>query len=221
VRWVVVLFLMFAFGAVYVRSRAVDDAPGAVAASPAQVKGLPHALQKLYGRMPDPEALLRSSGALPGLGPITGAGDYVTAGSQAVPFADVGSRRRLRSVRRDIRRDLDALNALSDSGGGSPEAAARTLAEVYSAPVLAALGPTGRRAFAARLAGSAQVIRHVRALGYEGVFVSGRRALAQVVYRVSVRVPSGRFLVRAPHTWTVTLAREHGRWRFVRGFEAA
>ena len=56
-------------------------------------------------------------------------------------------------------------------------------------------------------------------LDFEGVFVSGRRALAQVVYRLSTRAPSGRFVARAPATWTVTLAREDGRWRFVRGLE--
>jgi hypothetical protein len=61
----------------------------------------------------------------------------------------------------------------------------------------------------------------VRVLGYDGLMVSGRRALAAVIYRASVRVPPGRFLVRAPHARTVTLAREHGRWRFVRGLETA
>jgi hypothetical protein len=57
-------------------------------------------------------------------------------------------------------------------------------------------------------------------LDFDGVFVAGDRALAQVVYRLSIRGPSGRFIARAPATWTVTLARESGRWRFVRGIEA-
>ena len=56
-------------------------------------------------------------------------------------------------------------------------------------------------------------------LDFDGVFVSGRRALAQVVYRLSMRGPSGHFVARAPATWTVTLAHEDGRWRFVRGLE--
>ncbi len=56
-------------------------------------------------------------------------------------------------------------------------------------------------------------------LDFEGVFVSGRRALAQVVYRLSTRAPSGRFVARAPQTWSVRLAREGGRWRFVQGIE--
>ena len=56
-------------------------------------------------------------------------------------------------------------------------------------------------------------------LDFQGVFVSGRNALAQVVYRLSTRGPSGRFVARAPQIWTVTLALESGRWRFVRGIE--
>jgi hypothetical protein len=58
-------------------------------------------------------------------------------------------------------------------------------------------------------------------LDFDGVFVAGDRALAQVVYRLSIRAPSGRFEARSPATWTVTLAREGGRWRFVRGIETA
>ena len=58
-------------------------------------------------------------------------------------------------------------------------------------------------------------------LDFQGVFVSGSRALAQVVYRLSTRAPSGRFVARPPAIWTVTLAREDGRWRFVRGIELA
>jgi hypothetical protein len=171
--------------------------------------------------MPDPAALLHSAEALPGLGAILGGHADAPPHTRAFPFADIGSPRELASVRRDIRRNLDAINALSDTGAGTPGAAARTLADVYSARVLAALGPRGRRAFAARVAGTSRVARHVRVLGYEGMMVSGSRALAEVVYRVSVRAPSGHFLVRAPSTWTVTLARERGRWRFVRGFDTA
>ena len=85
--------------------------------------------------------------------------------------------------------------------------------------MLSALGPRGRRAFAARVAGRAHIAERVRVLGYDGIFVSCRRALAQVVYRLSVRAPSGRYLARTAQTWTVTLARAGGRWRFVRGLE--
>jgi hypothetical protein len=219
-RWVLLVVLTVAVGAVYLRARAIDDDSAALATSPVQIGGLPPQVRDIYGSVPSPVALLHSAEALPGLGAIRAHGD-TPAVAQAFPFADIGTPRELRSVRRDIRRNLDAINALSDAGGGWPRAAAQTLAEVYSAPVLASLGPAGRQAFAARLAGSARVVEHVRALGYEGVFVFGRRALAQVIYRVSVRVPSGRFLVREPRTWTVTLARERGRWRFVRGFDTA
>ena len=136
------------------------------------------------------------------------------------PFADVGSRAELRAVRGDIRRDFAALNRLSSMrGGASPSQVSATLAEVYSAPVLAALGADGLRAFAERYAGRTQVAQKVKVLDFDGVFVSGRRALAQVVYRLSLRGPSGRYVARAPATWTVTLAHEDGRWRFVRGLE--
>jgi hypothetical protein len=219
-RWVVLVLLTVAVGAVYLRARDAGGDSAAYATSPVRVEGLPREARDIYGSVPSPVALLHSAEALPGLGALRAQGDTPPE-ARAFPFADIGTPRELRSVRRDIRRNLDAINALSDAGGGAPRAAARTLAEVYSAPVLASLGPGGRQAFAARLAGSARVVEHVRALGYEGVFVSGRRALAQVIYRVSVRVPSGRFLVREPRTWTVTLAREHGRWRFVRGFDTA
>ena len=94
------------------------------------------------------------------------------------------------------------------------------MSEVYSAPVLAALGADGRRAFAARVAGRTQAAQRIRVLDFQGVFVSGRRALAQVVYRLSTRAPSGRFVARPPAIWTVTLSREDGRWRFVRGIES-
>ena len=66
------------------------------------------------------------------------------------------------------------------------------------------------RAFAERYAGRTEVAQKVKVLDFEGVFVSGRRALAQVVYRLSIRAPSGRFVARAPATWTVTLA-QRGR----------
>ena len=59
-------------------------------------------------------------------------------------------------------------------------------------------------------------------LDFDGVFVAGDRALAQVVYRLSIRgaVRAASSPAR-PATWTVTLAREDGRWRFVRGIETA
>jgi hypothetical protein len=108
------------------------------------------------------------------------------------------------------------LNRLS---GGDVPAAERPLADVYSAPVLRTLGPTGRRKFAERVAGRTQVAQRIKVLAFQGIFVSGRRALAQVVYRLSMRAPSGRYIARAPQTWTVTLAHEGDHWRFVRGFD--
>jgi hypothetical protein len=96
----------------------------------------------------------------------------------------------------------------------------RTLSLVYSAAVLDTLGADGRRAFATRVAGTTKASQRIEVLDFDGVFVAGERALAQVVYRLSIRAPSGRFVARSPATWTVTLTREAGRWRFVRGFES-
>jgi hypothetical protein len=217
-RTVLLVLLVAAVGGLYLRAHAAGGDATTLTTSPAQVNGLPREARDLLGWMPDPAALLHSAEALPGLGAILGGHADAPPHTRAFPFADIGSPRELASVRRDIRRNLDAINALGDA---TPRAAARTLADVYSARVLAGLGPTGRRAFAARLAGTSRVARHVRVLGYAGMMVSGPRALAEVIYRVSVRAPSGRFLVRAPSTWTVTLVRERGRWRFVRGFDTA
>jgi hypothetical protein len=220
-RTVLLVLLLAVVGAIYLRARAAGGDDGALATSQAQIAGAPPAVQDFYGWVPDPATVLHAAQALPGLGAILAEHRDAPPETRAFPFADIGTPGELDAVKRDIRRNLDAVNALSDAGGGTPRAAARTLAEVYSARVLASLGPGGRRAFAARVAGSTQVARHVRVLGYEGMMVSGRRALAEVIYRVSVRAPSGHFLVREPSAWTVTLARERGRWRFVRGFDTA
>jgi hypothetical protein len=185
------------------------------------MSGIPSEFQEILASRPDPLSILRQRGALPGLGAIRRfAGGERDVPPQPRPFADVGSRDQLREVRRDIRRDIAALNRLSEGDGASAAEVERTLGEVYSASVLEALGADGRRAFAARVAGRTQVAQQVKVLDYRGVFVSGNRALAQVVYRLSTRAPSGRFVARSPEIWTVSLAREHGRWRFVRGFES-
>ena len=94
------------------------------------------------------------------------------------------------------------------------------LADVYSAPVLRALGANGRREFAERIAGRTQVAQRIKVLDFQGIFVSGRRALAQVVYRMSLRAPSGRYIARSPQRWTVRLVHEGDHWRFVRGLES-
>lgn len=206
---------------VVLKQRSDSVAGSALTSPPAASAQVPQEFRELVAMNPDPSSMLRRRGALPGLGAIR----RLTGGSAKVqepvsrPFADVGSRRALREVRADIRRDLAALNRLSAKGGASPAQAEQTLAEVYSAPVLAALGPDGRHAFAEQVAGRTRAAQRIKLRDFEGVFVAGRRALAQVVYQLSVRAPSGRFVARAPQTWTVTLAREGDRWRFVRGFE--
>jgi hypothetical protein len=221
-RWFVLLLAVACAGALYFRAHAQRVEETAAAPRPARIdlSTLPPELRTALAGMPDPGELLRSAGALPGLGAIkrlVGRGGGPE--TPMAPFADGGTPRQLRLVRRDVRRNLAALNRLSDSDGASPQQAAGTLAEVYSAPILRALGPDGRRAFAERVAGRTQVPERVKVLGFEGIFVSQRRALARVVYRILVRVPSGRYIARAPQTWAVTLSRERGRWRFVQGFE--
>jgi len=184
---------------------------------------VPPEFRRILADAPDPAQILRERGALPGLGAIrrlTGGGSATAQEPGSRPFADVGSRRELKQVRGDIRRDLAALNQLSAKGGADVAAAERTLTEVYSAPMLERLGAQGRRDFAARLAGRTQVAQRIKVVDFAGVFVSGKRALAQVVYRLSTRSPSGRFVAGSPQVWTVRLAYEAGRWRFVQGFEA-
>jgi hypothetical protein len=183
--------------------------------------GVPQEFRSLIAYHPDPAALLSSRGALPGLGVIrklVGHTSSDAAPPPPQPFGDVGTRGEVREVERHIKRDLDALNALGS--GATTAEAEQTLSLVYSAETLKALGPSGVQAFAERVAGSTRASQHVRVLDYDGVFVAGDRALAQVVYKLSVRAPSGRYIAHSPATWTVTLAKEDGRWRFVRGIES-
>jgi hypothetical protein len=217
----VLVIAVLAVGFVVVKQRVGDDAgTGAASAAPAvSTAGMPREFQALLADRPNAATVLSQRGALPGLGSIKKlAGSLAGADKPqtvaARPFADVGTRSELRAVRGDIRRDFAALNRLSHRA--TPAQISATLAEVYSAPVLAALGTDGRRAFAERYAEAAQ---KVKVLDFNGIFVSGRRALARVVYRLSQRSPSGHYVARSPATWTVTLAREDGRWRFVRGLE--
>jgi hypothetical protein len=215
----VVVIAVLALAFVLLKDRIPTATSGAAATPQVDVSGVPSEFREILASRPDPASMLRSRGALPGLGVIsrlTRHGQEEDAPEPPAPFADVGTPAELRAVRKDLRRNLAALNALD---GGDVAAAERALTAVYSAPVLAALGTTGRREFAERVAGRTHVAQRIRVLAFQGIFVSSRRALAQVVYRIALRSPSGRFIARSPQTWTVTLAREGDRWRFVRGFE--
>jgi hypothetical protein len=216
---IVAVAAVLAVAFVALKDRIPSAASGPAPAPSLSTAGVPSEFRAILADRPDPAAILRSRGALPGLGVIrrlTRGQSQIDAPEQPAPFADVGTAAELRAVRADIRRDLAVLNRLS---GGDVAAAERALADVYSAPVLRTLGPAGRRAFAERVAGRTQVAQHIKVLDFQGIFVSGSRALAQVVYRLSMRAPSGRYIARAPQTWTVRLAHEGDHWRFVRGFE--
>jgi hypothetical protein len=207
---------------VLLRERIVNNGSAAPVQATVDTSRVPKEFRSLLAYRPDPAAILASRGALPGLGVIrrlAGHGDKAPATEDARPFGNVGSRRDVRQVERHIRRDIEALNRLSAMKTVTPAEAERTLELVYSADTLQSLGPDGRQAFASRVAGATRASQKITVLDFDGVFVAGDRALAQVVYRLSIRAPSGRFVARSPATWRVTLAREDGRWRFVRGIE--
>jgi hypothetical protein len=209
---------------VLLRERIMTSGSAAPVQATIDTSRVPKEFRSLLAYRPDPAAILASRGALPGLGVIrrlAGHGDEKPVTDQARPFGNVGSRSDVRQVQHHIRRDIAALNRLSEMDGVTPAQAERTLELVYSGATLSALGPDGRQAFAARVAGTTHASQKIKVLDFDGVFVAGNRALAQVVYRLSIRAPSGRFVARSPATWTVTLAREDGRWRFVRGIETA
>jgi hypothetical protein len=208
---------------VLLRERIMTTGSAAPVQATVDTSRVPKEFRSLLAYRPDPAAILSSRGALPGLGVIrrlAGHGSDTPASDQSRPFGNVGSRGDVRQVQRHIRRDIDALNRLSEMDSATPAQAERTLELVYSAATLNALGPGGRQAFAARVAGTTNASQKIKVLDFDGVFVAGGPARAPVGYQHSIRAPSGRFIARSPATWTVTLARENGRWRFVRGFES-
>src|SRR3954447_3890050 len=142
---------------VLLRERIVSNGTAAPVPSAVDTSRVPKEFRSLLAYHPDPAAILASRGALPGLGVIrrlAGHGDEEPATDQVRPFRNVGSRRDVRQVERHIRRDIEALNRLSEMDGATPAEAERTLELVYSAATLQALGPGGRQAFAARVAGT-------------------------------------------------------------------
>ena len=207
---------------VLLRERIMTTGSAAPVQATVDTSRVPKEFRSLLAYRPDPAAILSSRGALPGLGVIrklAGHDSETPKSDQVRPFGNVGSRSDVRQVQRHIHRDIAALNRLSVMEHVTPAEAERTLELVYSAATLNALGPDGRQAFAARVAGTTHGSQKLKVLDFDGIFVAGDRALAQVVYQLSIRAPSGRFIARSPASWTVTLAREGGRWRFVRGIE--
>src|SRR3954462_8969407 len=164
---IVAVVAVLAVAFVTLKDRIPSAASGPAPAPSLSTAGVPSEFRAILADRPDPAAILRSRGALPGLGVIRRlprGQSQIDAPEQPAPFADVGTAAELRAVRADIRRDLAVLNRLS---GGDVAAAERALADVYSALILRALGPTGRREFAERVARRAQ---HIKVLDFQGIF---------------------------------------------------
>src|SRR4051794_1206542 len=155
-RWVV-LVAVLGIGLVLLRQHQQEADGGGLPAN-VQATRFPPEFRSILDASSDPVAVLGSRGALPGLGAIRrliGADKPETP--EIRPFADIGPRRQVLAVRRDIRRNLQALNRAH----GSVERARRALRDVYSAPVLAALGPDGRRVFAERIPAPPQASQRI------------------------------------------------------------
>ena len=108
----VIVIAIFAVGFVALKQRSESVGASPPTAPPVNSAQIPPEFRRILARAPDPAQILRERGALPGLGAIrrlTG-GDSGEDEPSTRPFADVGSRRELKKVRGDIRRDLRALN---------------------------------------------------------------------------------------------------------------
>ena len=210
------------------RSREADDAEGGdlPRAAGGHVGAVPPQFQEILASQPDPLSILRQRGALPGLGAIRR-----LAGGDSDASADAAQ-----AVRRRRQPRASCARCGATSGATSPRSTASATGdgavavprsskrwpEVYSAPVLAALGAAGpprlrrarRRPHAGRAAGSR--CSTTRASSSPATARWPRSSTGS-----PRAAPSGRFVARAPEIWTVTLAREDGRWRFVRGIESA
>jgi hypothetical protein len=185
---------------------------------------VPEQFRELLATNINPGEVIAARGGLPGFSTVrrlVTRDDGGAANSGPRPFADLGPARQVRAVKADVKRNLAALNGVTRRYQPAPAAVVRMLATVYSAAMLERLGEDGRRELAAGVAGAAaargQVVRVVQ---FDGVFVSDRRALAQVMYRRFVRQPSGAYLAGSTGSWQVLLSFDRGRWRFERGLEA-
>ena len=149
----VIVIAVLAAGVVVVKQRSDAVGVAAPAAPPVSSSKVPEEFRRLLADAPDPASILREQGALPGLGAIRRlAGGDSTAERRAA----VAAVRRRRLAARAAARSAATSAATSRrstgsarKGGVSLAAAERTLAEVYSAPVLERLGAEGRRDFAA------------------------------------------------------------------------
>src|SRR5262245_51863628 len=94
VRLIVVVAAM-ALGAVLLKGRLDDARERAAAAPQVSTAGVPSEFAEILASRPDPVAILRHRGALPGLGAISRLTGRAAeeAPEPPAPFADVGSRR--------------------------------------------------------------------------------------------------------------------------------
>ena len=159
---------VLAAGVVVVKQRS-DEAGAAAAAAPR--RSAPRRSRRSSADCsptpPDPATILRERGRAAGARRDPPArrrrldGRAPSRGSR--PFADVGSRgascARCAATSAATSR---ALNRLSDKGGVSIAEAERTLAEVYSAPVLERLGARGPARLRRALAGRTQVAQRIK-----------------------------------------------------------
>lgn len=197
-----------------------DDGP--LAAIGGHSANVPSQFREILGSMPTGQTLLAQGGSLPGVGALVrGRDDGDDEDDRLRPFGDVGSRRAVARVKATVRRDLRTMSRFTRRFARTPEDAAAIVARVYSRRVLDELGADGRAKLARGLAGQpSDPARSLSVVQFQGVFVAGRRALALLDYRSSQRFRRGGPWQRMPATrWQITLIREDGRWRLVRGLE--
>jgi hypothetical protein len=188
----------------------------------AQGQNIPAELRDILGAFPTGDDLLSQGGSLPGLGAVISGGDDDEGEDDRLrPFGDTGPRGAVLRVKDAVRRHLRAISHFTRDFDRDSARAAAVIDRVYSRRVLGDLGEDGRRKLAVGLAGKPDdAARSLSVVQFHGVIVSGRHALALLDYRERRRYRrSSPWQSAPPERWQVTLLREDGHWRFVRGFD--
>jgi hypothetical protein len=188
-----------------------------------QSQNIPTEFQDILGSFPTGDDLLRQGGSLPGVGALISGGDDEAEeeSDRLRPFGDVGSRAAVLRVKTTVRRHLRTISRFTRDFERDPGKAAAVIDQVYSRRVLDELGDDGRKKLAEGLAGQPDdPARSLSVVQFHGVVASGRHALVLLDYRERRRFRrGGPWQSAPPERWQVTLLREDGRWRFVRGFD--